>query len=231
MKGSREGAAAAHRGITADRLRGYETSASIIMLVFYAVGLAGHLIGASRSRMQAMTPFVLLIFGLAAMVPVLLEARRGVLLWSALVLAVTFILEATGTATGKIFGPYTYGPTLGWRLFDVPVVIALNWLLVILGFTLLARRWTRRPLPASFLAAALAAAFDVLLEPVAVRLQYWTWQTPSIPLQNTLAWFLIALASSLAFMALGLSARSRLPTRYVLIQTLFFAGLRIALGE
>ncbi len=224
----RERQVKASGGKTADWPARYETWATLVLAVFYGVGFVGHLVGASRFAMQAMTPYVLLVFGLGALLPVLREARRGVWLWSALVLAVTFALEAAGTATGRVFGPYTYGPALGWRPFRVPVVIALNWLLVILGFTLLARRWTRRPLRGSLLAAALAAGFDVLLEPVAVRLQYWTWQTPSIPLQNYVAWFLIALASSLAFMVLGLSVRSPLPTRYVLIQTLFFAGLRVA---
>jgi len=205
----------------------YERYATPILCIFYAVGLAGHLIAASRSWMAVMTPYVLLMLGLAAVAPVFRAARRGVWIWSAAVFAVTFLLEAAGTATGRIFGPYTYGAALGWKLFEVPVVIAFNWLLVILGFTMLVGRWIRSPIWGSLLAAALTAGFDFLMEPVAIRLDYWTWQAPSIPLQNYVAWFLIALAASLAFTVPRLTVRSPLPARYVLIQAVFFAGLRI----
>jgi putative membrane protein len=207
----------------------YENLATLILCLLYAVGLAGHLVPATRGLMSALTPYVLLLCGLAAVAPAFLAARRGVWLWAAAVFAATFLLEAAGTATGRIFGPYTYGPTLGWKLLEVPVVIAFNWLLVILGFTMLVRRRVRSPLWASLLAAALTAGFDFLMEPIAIRLDYWTWQAAAIPLQNYLAWFLIALASSLAFTVPGLSAAGHLPARYVLIQAAFFAGLRIGL--
>ena len=211
------------------RLQRYERLATPILGILYAVGLAGHLLPAGRSLMLAMTPYVLLTGGLAVLLPVFLEARRGVWLWSCAVFAVTFLLEAAGTATGEIFGPYTYGRTLGWKLLEVPLVIAFNWLLVILGFTMLVGRRMRSPVWTSLLAAALTAGFDFLMEPIAIRLDYWTWQAAAIPLQNYLAWFLIALASSLAFMVPGLSAAGNLPARYVLIQAAFFAGLRIGL--
>jgi putative membrane protein len=210
-------------------LRRYEAIATIGLLLVYAVGLAGHLLPALRGLMPALTPYVLLLGGLAAALPVFLEAGRGLWLWAAAVFALTFLLEAYGTATGRIFGPYTYGRTLGWRLLEVPVVIAFNWLLVILGFTQLVGRWLRSRAAACLLAALLASAFDLLLEPVAVRLDYWSWQAASIPLRNYLAWFLIALAAGLGFHLPGLSAPRTMAARYVLIQTAFFAGLRIAL--
>ena len=207
----------------------YEGLATPILCVLYAVGLAGHLASATRSLMSALTPYVLLLCGLAAVAPAFLAARRGVWIWAAAVFAATFLLEAAGTATGRIFGPYTYGPTLGWKLLEVPVVIAFNWLLVILGFTMLVGRRIRSPVWTSHLAAALTAAFDFLMEPIAIRLDYWTWQTAAIPLRNYLAWFLIALASSLAFTLPKLPVAGHLPARYVLIQAAFFAGLRIGL--
>jgi putative membrane protein len=216
-------------GRAGSRLARYEGLATPILCVLYAVGLAGHLIPATRSLMSALTPYVLLLGGLAALAPALLPARRGVWVWAAAVFAATFLLEAAGTATGKIFGPYTYGPTLGWKLLEVPVVIAFNWLLVILGFTTLIGRRVRSPIWASLLAAVLTAGFDFLMEPIAIRLDYWSWQAAAIPLQNYLAWFLIALASSLTFTVPRLSAAGNLPARYVLIQAAFFAGLRIAL--
>ena len=177
---------------------------------FYLIGFFGHRLLATLPWMLALTPFVLLLFGLLALVPVLLERQTGVLIWAVAVFLATFALEAVGTATGKIFGPYTYGPTLGFRLLRVPLVIAFNWLLVILASVLLSARLLRHPVFAALLAAALAAGFDFLLEPTAIRLNYWTWQAAGIPLQNYLAWFLIALTAALSFTFSKISLRSLL---------------------
>jgi putative membrane protein len=204
-----------------------ELIVAVLLGVFFLVGFIGHSLAATLPWMLSMTPYTLLACGLVAFFPVILERKRGVLIWALLVYAVTFSLEALGTATGKIFGPYTYGSTLGPQLFSVPVVIAFNWLLVILGALGLARLIFRRRLAVAVATAALAVGFDYLLEPAAIRLEYWTWQTTGIPLQNYLAWFLIALVAALFFVYLRLSVKSRLPLVYFLIQFFFFAALRI----
>jgi putative membrane protein len=199
----------------------------VILGIFFLVGFIGHSLPTTLPWMLRMTPLTLLICGLVAFFPVFLEPKRGVLIWAPVVFVITFALEAVGTATGKVFGPYTYGQTLGPKLFSVPVVIAFNWLLVILGALSLARLIFRRRLLIALSTALLAVGFDYLLEPTAIRLDYWTWQAAGIPLQNYLAWFLIALVSALVFVFLKLSVRTKLPLVYFLIQLVFFAALRI----
>jgi putative membrane protein len=114
---------------------------------------------------------------------------------------------------------------------EVPVVIAFNWVLVILGALILARLITRSRVAAAFLAAALAAGFDLLLEPAAMRLGYWSWTgvaaLADIPVRNYVAWFLIALAAGLPFALLRIPAKSRVPMAYFLIQAAYFAALRL----
>ncbi|UCG00023.1 MAG: carotenoid biosynthesis protein [Spirochaetaceae bacterium] len=204
-----------------------ELIVAVLLGAFFLVGFIGHSLQVTLPWMLRMTPYTLFACGLIAFLPVVLERSRGVLLWALLVFLVTFALEALGTATGKIFGPYTYGQTLGPKLFAVPVVIAFNWLLIILGALSLAHLIFRNRLIVAFVTALLAAGFDYLLEPTAIRLDYWTWQTPGIPLQNYLAWFLIALAAALFYLYFKLSVKTRLPLIYFLIQLLFFALLRI----
>ena len=204
-----------------------ELIVAVLLAVFFVVGFIGHSLQATLPLMLRLTPYTLLLCGVVAFIPVILERNRGLLIWAAALFVITFFLEAAGTATGRIFGPYTYGGTLGPKLLAVPVVIAFNWLLVILGSLSLARMIVRARLPAALLAAALAAGFDYLLEPTAIRLDYWTWQTVGIPLQNYAAWFLIALAAALFFVYLKLSIKTRLPLVYFLIQLAFFAALRI----
>jgi len=204
-----------------------ELIVAVLLAVFFVVGFIGHSLQATLPLMMRMTPYTLLVCGLIAFLPVILERGRGVLIWASVLFVSTFFLEAIGTATGRIFGPYTYGGTLGLKLLAVPVVIAFNWLLVILGSLSLARLILPIRFPAALFAALLAAGFDYLLEPTAIRLDYWTWQTAGIPLQNYAAWFLIALAAALFFVYLKLSIKTRLPLVYFLIQLAFFAALRI----
>jgi len=204
---------------------------TIFMIIMFTVGFVGHSLQATLPWMLQLTPWFLAVFGMLAILPVLLERNTAFYIWAAAVLVLTFLLEAAGTATGRIFGPYTYGSTLGPRLLGVPVVIAFNWLLVIVGALSLARLITLRRVPAAILGAALAAGFDFLLEPTAMRLEYWSWtgvvSPAGIPVQNYVAWFLIALAAGLPFTLLRVPAKSRVPTAYFLIQAGFFAALRI----
>jgi len=199
---------------------------ALIMIPFYTVGLIGHIVEATRPLILSLSPYFLLIFGALALLPPARERRPGVLLWAVGTLVVSFALEAVGTATGVPFGPYTYGTVLGVHLLRVPVVIAFNWVIVILGAVILSRRITSHPLLAAVIAGAAAVLFDFIMEPVAVALDYWTWHAPTIPLQNYGSWFAIALLSALAFNLSRLSVRSLLPAYYVGIQTVFFLVLR-----
>jgi putative membrane protein len=207
-----------------------ELRLTALMAVMFVVGFIGHSLEATLPWMLALTPYFLFVFGTLAILPVLLEKNASLIIWGAAVLVATFFLEAAGTATGRIFGPYTYGRSLGPKLLEVPVVIAFNWVLVILGALILARLITRSRVGAAFLAAALAAGFDWLLEPTAMRLDYWSWTGVSapadIPMQNYAAWFLIALAAGLPFSLFRIPARSRVPMAYFLIQAAYFAALR-----
>jgi putative membrane protein len=200
---------------------------AVCLSIFFLVGFVGHSFEITLPWMLRLTPSTLVICGLMALLPVLLEGNKGLILWGLILFVSTFFLEALGTATGKIFGPYTYGRTLGLKLLDVPLVIAFNWFLVILGSLSLAQLLLRRKLLPAILTAALAVGFDFLLEPTAIRLDYWTWHTPDIPLQNYVAWSLIALVAALFFVYFKLSVKTRLPVVYFLIQLVFFAALRI----
>ena len=203
---------------------------AIVLTVFYSVGLIGHFLSLTRPLMLAITPYFLYGFALIPLWPVVRERRTGVYLWALSTLVITFFLEVVGTHTGLIFGPYTYGPTLGFKLLQVPVVIALNWLIVIMAVLNLTAS-----MGSSFLAALLvgvgAVLFDFVMEPVAMALDYWTWQAENIPLQNYLAWFVIAFAAALVFRLLRLRVDSRIPFLYVAIQFMFFLVLRLFLVE
>ena len=211
-----------------DRLQGG------IIAFFFSVGVVGHKL--LPEWMAFLTPPVLWVYGLLAVFiaasSVQVEvsgtpgkvARRRFISWVGITYIITFVLEAIGTATGVIFGPYTYGGVLGIMVFSVPVVIGFNWVLVVLGAVRMVQRlpgWIAVPV-----AALITTAFDFLLEPVAIHLGYWTWHWDGIPIRNYIAWFLTSLLAALAFRLLRIRIHSRLPAFYLVIQTLFFLAIR-----
>lgn len=201
-----------------------------VLAVLYAVGLLGHALPATRGLMLALTPWFLAATGAAALALAWPAAGgRRLALWTAAAYAATLGLEIAGVATGAVFGAYRYGGVLGVQVAGVPLVIGLNWVLVILGLAgCLARlpggRWWSAPV-----VGLLAAGFDWIMEPVAVRLDYWAWAAADIPLRNYAAWFAIALAAAAAFAALGVRLRRQTLLALVLAQALFFAALRCVL--
>jgi putative membrane protein len=203
-------------------------------MVFYGVGVAGHLIAGLRPLMLAMTPYFLPLMGVLSLAFLFRMGHRTLWVWMLGTVVVTWLIEVVGVHTGLVFGEYVYGRGLGVPILGVPPLIGFNWALVCLGVLLWIAPWAEaRRLPSPVIAlgvAFLATGFDWVMEPVAVTLGYWSWSGGDIPLQNYAAWFVIAFAASWAYLAGSERARSRLPAYHVLAQLLFFGALRLGLG-
>jgi putative membrane protein len=112
------------------------------------------------------------------------------------VTAVAF--EAVGLATGFPYGEYRYGEALGPTLLGVPFLVPLAWLMMAWPSYLLAEQLARRRATRIAVAAAVFAAWDVVLDPQMVQAGYWTWAHPqpglpgidTVPLTNLAGWLL-----------------------------------------
>lgn len=149
--------------------------------------------------------------------------------WAAVTYLGTFTLEALGVATGKVFGEYHYGETMLLQLFEVPLVIALNWTVLILAVNNLMSKLTTHPLLLATLSGIFIAFYDYFIEPVAIRLDYWQWVNGVIPLQNYLAWAVIALIFSLLLHLGKIRFRSPLLNIYLVVQLIYFILLNLLL--
>lgn len=182
---------------------------------------------AGSGRLAVTWAIVLLGAALSVVHAALAHGRRtgiGVLVLVA-VTAVAF--EAVGLATGFPYGRYRYGTGLGPALLGVPFLVPLAWLMMAWPSRVLADRLTHgvpaslRPAARVLVAAAVFAAWDVVLDPQMVQAGYWTWASPSpdlpgiatVPLTNLAGWLL----AGLVLMALleVLVARTALPERRV----------------
>ncbi|MFC2018219.1 carotenoid biosynthesis protein [Chloroflexota bacterium] len=198
------------------------------LVILYTVGIAGHLIPATLSLMKSLTPFVLLISGLIVLISLRKEQSTKFWVWCTCIFTGTFLIEVIGVTTGNVFGSYEYKSALGPQLWNVPPIIGWNWLLVILGAVGMSQRIRNAALFALSV-GTLVLFLDYILEPAAVKLEYWEWNSPNIPLQNYLGWFVIGAVSAIIYRLLKINIKSKLPQSYFVIQLVFFAVLRLFL--
>ncbi len=161
---------------------------------------------------------------------------------------ITFLIglstEIIGVNTGLIFGIYTYGDILGFKLIRVPILISLNWFSVVyssfvsasiimrfLGYSNLQSPIIKPKILLLYLliTAGLATFFDWIMEPVAVKLGFWSWDSDVIPLFNYVSWFVISFFISFVFLRFHVSDKNRFAPFLLLVQSIFFLFLRIFL--
>ena len=182
--------------------------ATAIALLFHTIGIVG-LLFFDKSFFIASTPLnLLLMFILLIWTQKEKNTSFFILLF---ITAVTGILvEIIGVNTGWLFGNYQYGKALGIGLKGVPLMIGINWFIIIyccgistqtLLLKVIRKVNSESGEPPLFLkslsviidGATLAVVFDWIMEPVAVKLGYWQWLGDgSIPLYNYFCWFIVS---------------------------------------
>lgn len=152
-------------------------------------------------------------------------------------------VEIIGVNTGALFGNYHYGNVLGPGIGNVPWLIGVNWFIIIYcaGIsvnTLLMKIINRVPgseqtspkalkvLSVIVDGATLAVFFDWLMEPVAVKLNYWQWNENEIPFYNYACWFLVSVLLLTIFHFCKFEKKNKFAVNLLLIQLMFFLILR-----
>lgn len=191
-----------------------------IVIVFF-VGFIGHVLPLTLKIMQNITPYILFVG--AGLIYFYAETKQKdkFFKWFLGVVLLTFVAEVIGTKTGVIFGRYSYSNILGFRLMGVPLVIGLNWVTIILGAVLVSVRFIKNIKYIPLVAAVITVLFDLLLEPVATKLFYWSWFNNIIPIKNFITWFVLSYVASDIFIRLEIKIKSNLPIYYLLAQVLF----------
>lgn len=198
------------------------------LIIIYSVGVIGHLYDKTLPMMLALTPFTLLISAAITIYPEV-RNRNKFILWFFLSYLITFTIEVIGVKSKLVFGDYYYSKVLGVSLLDVPLIIGINWVIVVLGAISVASKTFKNKVFAVIASGIIATLFDFLLEPVAIKLDYWSWSNNTIPLQNYLAWFIIASVISASFLIAKVSIKGKLTETYLYVQMIFFLILNLFL--
>jgi uncharacterized membrane protein len=211
-------------------LNGSAKKALLLICLIHAAGLIGLLLPQSRELFQKLTPFSLWTstFLLILFQQDLSKTARYLFFIS---FFTGFFIEVLGVKTGIIFGNYEYGPTLGIKVLDVPLVIGANWLLMVVSTGFLSSKLKTGFLLKSLLGALLMVGFDWVMEPVAVKLDFWYWEGGNIPVQNYAGWFLVAFALQILYHKLPFKKYNYLAGWLFPIQLLFFVVLNLTLAK
>ncbi|MDD4490198.1 MAG: carotenoid biosynthesis protein, partial [Paludibacter sp.] len=156
---------------------------------FYVIGVAGMLIPFTSAFFMRLTPLALLMnFGLLLIHHENKFSVKTILIFS-LILLSGFFIEIIGVQTGIIFGEYMYGKGLGWKLRDTPLIIGLNWLLLVYTTATITQKIKTNNIIRIALGTGMMLIYDIVMEQVAPRMDMWTWKDGVIPIENYMAWF------------------------------------------
>jgi len=201
----------------------------------YGFGALGLLLPITRPIFLALTPVTLLL-GAAALLWFEETYTRKFLATLILCWLAGFGIEVLGVKTGLVFGAYAYGDVLGPKLFGVPLIIGLNWVILLYCIHQFTQGLQLNRLLKPLLGAFLLVATDVLIEPVAVALGFWNWEATATnalfvaPFQNYLAWWLFSVLILSFFTAMNYRWNNLLAIRYWMYQCGFFALVGIGLA-
>ena len=105
------------------------------------------------------------------------------------------ITESLGVNYGLIFGDYEYGNNLGFKLFGVPYLIGVNWIILTAISANIASFLTknRSVVLTIIIGTLLMLAMDFVMEPIAPKLDMWRFKNLIVPPSNYVGWLFVGL--------------------------------------
>jgi len=162
-----------------------------LLISAHVAGFIGLQIPFTRPLFEALVPFNLIFTALLLGI-FHRDWNAEFINFSLITMLVGFFMEVLGVHTELIFGTYFYGETLGFKLFSVPLLIALNWWILVYVAGTLTTHLNYSLFIKSCIGAALMVFLDFWIEPVAIQHDFWSWENNHIPLHNYLGWFVIS---------------------------------------
>ncbi len=194
-----------------------------IIILFHLIGLIGLSIPFTRSIFIALVPYHLLLMLVVIMLSHQnIDGRLFIFFLCLFILG--YSVEWLGVNKHLLFGQYEYGKTLGLKISGVPLIIGVNWFLLTYSTSVLMQRSRLKSMLLRIIAGALLLVLlDMLIEPVAVQLDYWHWANDIIPPKNYYCWFFISAFILLIFERFRFKKQSLVAPVFLGMQFVFFA--------
>ncbi len=143
-----------------------------------------------------------------------------------IVILAGYLIEIIGVHFPEIFGSYKYGEMMGWKFFEAPPIIGVEWLIIVWGSFAMATPFQVHPVLKWLFAALIGTGLFWAIEPVARHYSLWTWYEATIPFRNYGLRFILLFIFAALFEKYPLMAKPRLGQTAIICQILFFIWLR-----
>lgn len=200
---------------------------TIVVVITHVVGIAGFL-SPFKEYFILITPLHLLV---SSGLLIANQEQRSRNFYIAIIIAylVGYWIEVIGINTGLIFGEYVYDSALGFKVFGTPLMIGINWMMLILSIGAVFSRLNTNWFVKSLISALAMTSLDYIIEPVAIVYDFWHWNTSTIPLQNYLAWLITSFLLFTIYFRLKFQKENPLAIIILAMQIAFFGLLNLFL--
>jgi len=205
----------------------YKRFVVAFFVIFYVVGFIGMALPMSQPLFIKLVPVALLL----SLVAILLFHQPAFDTKTILVFAIIavsgYFIEVFGVNTGLVFGHYEYGDALGIKVLNTPLLIGLNWLMLMYAGNSVTEKMKLNAWVRILIASFLILLYDIVLEKIAPALDMWHWENGIVPFRNYLAWFLITFLFQGFMKVTKVKTVNSLAFIIVLMQVIFFFSLMI----
>ncbi len=210
-----------------DFIANKQKETKLFFIVFYVVGIIGLLIPFTYPLFLKLIPFALILSFVAL---VIFHSnkfnKKSIFVFSGIFISGYFI-EVIGVNTGFIFGNYQYGKSLGFSIFNTPLIIGLNWLFLIYTSSSVLEKFKLNIISKVVLASLIMVLYDIVMEQVAPKIDMWNWYNNIVPFQNYMAWFVVSVFFHSIIKGLKINTQNKLAFLVIICQILFFMSLYI----
>ena len=193
-----------------------------VIFIFHVIGVIGFIYNPTFFKL--LSPVNLLLS--TGLIIVMSKENRWQFFGAILLVAILgYIIELIGVKTELIFGSYVYGNSFGYKLFSVPLLIGVNWAILLYSTSQLSK--FKNPIINALFGAFLMVLLDFFIEQNASKFDFWYWKMNIIPLQNYIAWFIVSFIFNLLVQK-RLSQKTNFTAQvFYFVQLAFFVALYI----
>ena len=199
-----------------------------LIWIFHISGLIG-IIYSNASWFIKATPFNLLLS--FALLIINIEWNKKLFLLVVTCFSVGMLSEIIGVNYGFLFGEYSYGKALGIKFKGVPLIIGINWCLLVFITGYISRFFFNSLIARTFLGIFLMLSLDIVIEPIAPVLDFWKFKEGLASFNNYIGWAIVSFPLQLLFHRLNQNIEGPFPFHLYILQFLFFTILLLKINS
>ena len=192
-----------------------------IVILFHLVGSIGLAIPDIKSYFLSLSSYNLLLSFIIVIVSSQVKSLRFYI-FILFVFLTGYFVEWIGVHTHYLFGNYKYGSNLGFKILDIPLIIGVNWVVLILVSHSISLKIVKHNIFTPIIASLLMVGLDFLIEPVAIKSDYWSWENNQIPFYNYVCWFLISFLIHIVYQKNKLTEQNSVYNCLYIVLVVFF---------